>query len=305
MTAREKRALVFEKRGALWSELKPILLRWSFGKCWYTEAREVVSDYHVDHFRPKGRVKAHPDKPTNARDDGYWWLAFDWTNYRLAGAWANSPHRVDDEGKTVTIGKWDYFPLLNERFQATKPGDDHNAEQALLLDPVAPSDASLLTFNETGRAKPAIRTGPRAERARIATEILGLNAPRLVEERRRKWRETQTVLEALQRHNDLPDEERSAHWNNEEEHRIIELMKLTAADAEFCATARACVRARARHLADRLPTLDGQFLAEPDRWREGAANDVTASAPSADPQQASSARKLRRPKRARKDLSAP
>ena len=58
-TARQKRAALFDKYAALWSELKPTLSRWSYDKCWYTEAREAVSDYHVDHFRPKSRVKSH------------------------------------------------------------------------------------------------------------------------------------------------------------------------------------------------------------------------------------------------------
>ena len=232
-----------------------------------------MSDYHVDHFRPKGSVAAHPDKPTNQREEGYWWLAFDWTNYRLAGSWANSPHHIEEQN--LTIGKWDYFPLLNERFKAVAPGDDHEREQALLLDPVKEMDTRLLTFNQSGSAVPATAPGvATSDRVRVAVKILGLDSPRLREERRRKWREVESVINAIGRLNRLPDEERSPYWEDEERARLMELTLLTAPDAEFCGTARACVRALAHHLADVMAPLDGSVLAEPDRWKQA---DVDAS----------------------------
>lgn len=276
-TAHEKRSDLYQKHASLWSELKPALSRWSYDKCWYTEAREVVSDYHVDHFRPKSRVTAHPKKPTNAREEGYWWLAFDWRNYRLAGAWANSPHKVEDGGETVTLGKWDYFPLLNDSFRALGPGDDHEQEQALLLDPVKAGDAALVTFNETGRAKSAVPNGPTESRVDLAVEILGLDAPRLREERQRKWGEVSRVLDSLQRMANLPDDARSPHWQKEQEERLVDLAKLTAPDGEFCGAARACVRALAHHLSDLLPPLDGSILAEPERWRPPEAKKTLPS----------------------------
>lgn len=265
-TAQQKRADVLAKRGKVWADLKELLELWSYGKCWYTEAREAVSDYHVDHFRPKSRVAVHPDRPTNGREEGYWWLAFDWRNYRLAGAWANSPHRV--EGEELPIGKWDYFPLLNERFKAMAPGDDHEQEQALLLDPVKEVDARLLTFNETGAAIPAVHTGsPTAERVKVSIKILGLDSPKLREERRRKWHEVQSALDEIEEYDDLPDEERSPHWQDEERARLTKLVMLTTPDNEFCGAARACVRALKHDLSDSMAPLDGSILAEPERWK--------------------------------------
>ena len=58
-------------KSAIWTELKPVLASLSDGKCWYTEAKDRVSYWEVDHFRPK---KVYP------------WLAFDWANFRLCGA---------------------------------------------------------------------------------------------------------------------------------------------------------------------------------------------------------------------------
>lgn len=61
-------------KSAMWRTLKPVLEAISDGKCWYREARDKVSYWEVDHYRPK---KLYP------------WLAFDWTNFRLSGAKPN------------------------------------------------------------------------------------------------------------------------------------------------------------------------------------------------------------------------
>jgi hypothetical protein len=119
-----------------------------------------------------------------------------------------------------------------------------------------------------------VATGPSAARVDTSAKILGLNAPTLKEERSRKWRDVQNIVEALQRYENLPDDERSPHSEVEQGARITELMKLTAPDSEFASTARACVRAHAHHLGDRLPPLDGTYLADPERWA-GAEEKVT------------------------------
>ncbi|MFY9853140.1 MAG: hypothetical protein WAK26_04590, partial [Terracidiphilus sp.] len=64
-----------------WGELKPWLEALSHGKCWFSETRDEFSHYDVEHFRPKKLVR---DTLGSVRD-GYWWLAFDYTNYRLCG----------------------------------------------------------------------------------------------------------------------------------------------------------------------------------------------------------------------------
>src|SRR5690242_2141799 len=66
------------KHAAIWAELRDQMSPLSSGKCWYCESRENRSDVAVDHFRPKGEVEECPTHP------GYWWLAFDPSNYRFA-----------------------------------------------------------------------------------------------------------------------------------------------------------------------------------------------------------------------------
>src|SRR6266496_5376859 len=86
------RPAVIQKHAHVWAALRSHLKTLS-KKCWYCESLELRSDQPVDHFRPKGAVRG-----TKAAS-GYWWLAFDWKNYRLSCTFCNS-RRVDVEGGT-------------------------------------------------------------------------------------------------------------------------------------------------------------------------------------------------------------
>ena len=69
------------KKSAHWGKLKPWLFALSGGKCWFTDTTNSGSHYDVEHFRPKAEAKNFDGSVR----EGYWWLAFDYTNYRLAG----------------------------------------------------------------------------------------------------------------------------------------------------------------------------------------------------------------------------
>lgn len=118
-------------------------------KCWYCEAEEIRSDMPVDHFRPKSKVE--DDK----QHDGYWWLAFDWENYRCACTYCNS-RRVFDE---TSGGKACRFPLENPEERAFSPADlvKLSNERPYFLDPFNPDDEKLLWFDNDGLpiAKPS------------------------------------------------------------------------------------------------------------------------------------------------------
>ena len=64
-----------------WGQIKAWLLGLSNNKCWFSEARDIFSHIDVEHFRPKLEAKGL-DGTTR---DGYWWLAFDYHNYRACG----------------------------------------------------------------------------------------------------------------------------------------------------------------------------------------------------------------------------
>lgn len=89
--------------------------------CAYCQRKlDAYSRGVVDHFRPRNGPKEHGH-------DGYWWLAYRFTNCFLACEACNKPS-----------GKGDKFPLEDATTRA-KPVDDASleAEARLYLDPVA------------------------------------------------------------------------------------------------------------------------------------------------------------------------
>lgn len=128
----------------VWGQLSDILAKRSHGKCWYCESNELRSDNPIDHFRPKGKVAECSDHP------GYWWLAFDWENYRFACTYCNS-RRVDVK---TAGGKQDHFPVFTPP-DWNKSEDEENVERPKLLDPIDEDDYKFLTFNKNGEACPS------------------------------------------------------------------------------------------------------------------------------------------------------
>mgnify|MGYP001177794601 CR=1 FL=1 len=136
----EARHKAIEDKQSVWRYAENALSDASHEKCWYCEIRQVRSDRAVDHFRPKNRVhgiKSHP---------GYWWLAFDWQNYRYSCTYCNSRRR-DLAGGTVG-GKRDEFPILPPPSHAHSESDPK--DRAKLLDPTVDDDTKLLTFLPNG-----------------------------------------------------------------------------------------------------------------------------------------------------------
>jgi hypothetical protein len=144
-------------------------------KCWFSEARESVSAIHVDHFRPKGRIKEGVGSETY---EGYWWLAFDWRNYRICG-------------QLLNVKKGDLFPICEG--QRCTPDDPVSLqlEAPILIDPLS-DQARLISFeaDEDGcRAIPAAGNDDQDRlRAERTIEILGLNLrDQLNRNRKDKW----------------------------------------------------------------------------------------------------------------------
>ena len=231
------RKAFINRHSSVWGEIKDQLLDMSSGKCWYSEAPDAVSDWHVDHFRPKNRA-LDEDKTEHA---GYHWLAFDWKNYRIAGSYPNAPHR-DHDGEAR--GKWDYFPLAEGSSRADWQNRDHTREICLLLDPTKPSDPGLMTFDEQGLPIP---TAPKnaivRERVRTTVRLLHLDHDRLVRARKRKWLNTQMFISDLL--DDCPDhyDECTALDHQRVERLAERLSNLAAPCSAYAATARACLQA--------------------------------------------------------------
>lgn len=146
-----QRARIIKKNATLWSEIKEAL--WAAGgeKCWYSEVLLPVGQVEIEHFRPKGRLSGE-------KFPGYWWLAFNWNNYRVASRLANT-RRFDRLNRGLR-GKGGYFPLqagVRGSYVAAPPANDPlcvRCESPLLLDPVNASDVQLITFDQDGLPGP-------------------------------------------------------------------------------------------------------------------------------------------------------
>lgn len=226
-----------DQHSTVWGEIKDQLLGMSGGKCWYSEAPDAVSDWHVDHFRPKKRA-LDADKTEH---EGYHWLAFDWRNYRIAGSYPNSPHR-DATGETR--GKWDYFPLANGCVRASWANRDCSGEICLLLDPTNQNDPKLMTFDEQGLPLPTADNNPIVKkRVETTVHFLNLDQERLVRARKQKWRQINDLIEEY--YKACPGNyEDCTPQDHQRVGRILEkLANLTGPESSYASTARACLRA--------------------------------------------------------------
>jgi len=167
-------------------------------KCWYCEAEEIRSDMPIDHFRPKNEVKEE------APNDGYWWLAFDWQNYRCACTFCNS-RRVFDKTEG---GKACLFPLENPEQRAITPADIDKLqdERPNFLDPYNIDDEKLLWFDNDGIPMAT----PNADDAQIqkvgnSIEIFHLHESRIVRARNKVRIEIEKRVKKLRENNDVQE----------------------------------------------------------------------------------------------------
>jgi hypothetical protein len=180
-----------KKKSRIWRAFARYLAKMSYGKCWYSEARDSHSFFDVDHFRPKSRAQ----RSEGEYGDGYAWLAFDWLNFRYAAQKSNRPSRNDDTPDTE--GKWDWFPLVDGSPKSTWSNRCEADELPVLLDPTNPSDVKLVTVNDVGRIVPS-RLCVNSQRERVVTsaKILGLNL-QIVEARKKVIRDVTEMYETL------------------------------------------------------------------------------------------------------------
>jgi hypothetical protein len=234
-TNAEERKAIIERNKGMWGQVKEWLKGLSHGKCWYSEAKELCSFYDVDHFRPKNNVV----ELDGSERDGYWWLAFEWTNYRLSGQICNRPNKNEDE---ELRGKWDYFPLQAGSRIACCPEDDLRDEIICLLDPTDPDDPVLLSFDEAGDPVAADEVGSwHAERVAITVKLLHLDSTPLVEERKKIWRQCRKKLDKAQRIMKDNGNRMSASLKSELKHLQEDLREMVSSETELAGTARACL----------------------------------------------------------------
>lgn len=214
---------IIDENEALWTEIKDFLLGISYSKCWYSEAIETYDHQHVDHFRPK-KVALGMDKKDHG---GYWWLAFNWMNYRVCGGVGN-------------VRKKDKFPVRSHK--ANNPTDTIEDELIYILDPCEEEDVLKITFNQHGEMMSITPSGWDFERASYTIESLNLNFKLLKEARKSIWVQCSTLILETQKlmaeNNEL---EPSVLKKGQIKEKLKQLKELVQPTSAFSAVARTCL----------------------------------------------------------------
>jgi uncharacterized protein (TIGR02646 family) len=239
LPAKERREAI-KKKSEVWRSLKDILSDASHGKCWYCESREVRSHNPIDHYRPKSAVSECSEH------DGYWWLAFDWQNYRFCCTYCNSALRDEDDDE-VTHGKQDHFPLLDEAKRAKNSTDNWKLETPLLLDPWEASDTKLLYFDIKGKVIEKYPEGVHKEKflkAKTSIDTYNLNHSKIKNNRMVIYNRIKELIESsyrkrqvLQNMHDAPPEV-TEELNKDLDAIDQSLARLMGEEAEYSSVAR-------------------------------------------------------------------
>lgn len=185
-----------DKRQYVWSEIKAQIIKTTYNKCWFTEGTSDVAHFHIEHFRPKKFVEILPAKFAFAEarivneNNCYWWLAFDYNNFRICGALINSY-------------KGNYFPLQVGSPVSSLSSDNLSLEQVVLLDPTVESDTELLTFDINGCPIPSsnqIVDPVGYYRADLSIKLLGLKDPLIVTAREIKLQDVNILINMIDKH---------------------------------------------------------------------------------------------------------
>ncbi|HEX4630090.1 MAG TPA: hypothetical protein VH188_03930 [Chthoniobacterales bacterium] len=209
------------------ARIKAALLAVSHGKCWFTEARDKASDFHVEHFRPK---KEAWDLDGTKRD-GYWWRSFDPTNYRISGAVINRPKAC-------------YFPLRPGSAVGTPERPRCRDERPVFLDPTIIWDVGLVNFDAEGKLIPRETANlDDQHRVVITVEKFRLNEHQpLIEWRENTWQECSDLISGiLSDQNDIEAGDGVARAEGERDQKLQRLKVLTDEHTEFAGVARAAV----------------------------------------------------------------
>lgn len=234
-----ERTVIMDK-SPIWQELFIPLSQLSNGKCWYSEACEVMSDRDIDHFRPKNEAK-NIDNVPRATEAGYWWLAYDYENYRFSSQYSNQFRKDKFDKKKDKHGKNVYFPLFQNSQVATnkRSCDD---EQIMLLDPCRRDDPGLLTFNDKGIAIPdaaAILDPDDKVRVEVSIRVYHLDHTPLEELRERVWGVCQRKIDEIRKITNDPDG-MSNFGKNRIKFLKDEIRGMTERSQEVSAVAIAC-----------------------------------------------------------------
>ena len=227
----EERVAYIKSKSQVWRDLRQEFIDEFGSRCWFTDAEETVAQLDVEHFRPKLQALDADGTP----HEGYWWLAFDFSNLRVAGQIPNRQHKKC------------YFPLLPGCARANSTNRRWQEENPVFLDPTKLTDVELVGYDETGVMQPSPDASTDEEKLRVemTDRLLGLSAHQpLVEARQRVWDDCREIIDEIVR---LKGEDTqfggsTARTKGERERLMGELHKMTRPDVPFSSVAKSCLR---------------------------------------------------------------
>lgn len=244
----KERGTYIDSKASHWRELEPWLSALSKNKCWFSEAKELYSYYHVEHFRPK---------KSQAKVDGqsYWWLSFDYKNFRLCGAVGNS-------------GKGAWFPLRHGSTKGTFEQLDHEEELYVFIDPTKKEDVALAAYDETGDLVEnsfvpqnfwtSSRVRLTSHRLRLFEHVL------LAEERRKVWRRARELVEIIDECANYEDLSHPAVQDRLND-TLKQIERMVSDDEQLSGTARWAIVTTGRKSFARMVPLEWLQLIGADR----------------------------------------
>lgn len=221
----DARNQIIEDNQGMWGELKQHFCNVLHRKCWYSESVNDFAHCHVDHFRPKGRALAED----GADKGGYWWLAFNWRNYRYSGPAGNTRKR-------------DYFHVNANK--AVSHADAIENEDIRFLDPCEPGDPEKLKFNNEGVISPKNEDETTRDfiQAEYTIRRMNLNMPGLVEGRRGNYRKAAIIIRETQALLALQDINHNMARHQVIKSKMKELHELANKFSPYSAAVKYCLK---------------------------------------------------------------
>jgi hypothetical protein len=224
-----------------WNILQKIMIEEYGYKCWYSEAPIGNGEFEIDHYRPKNRARQDETTGKPNKENGYWWLAYDYENYRLSGALSNKRRRDRLKENSEVEGKGDLFPLDLEHCKVANDECSTFCEKPLLLDPVVSSDVGLLVYDEDGKIlpNPLILDNFDRERAKISIKLYHLDLDQLETARHQVWTACRNAIENAYKYfteSDSAEAKKLAMKNCAEV-----IFEKTNLKSEFSSAAKSCV----------------------------------------------------------------
>ncbi len=170
----------------LWKHFKSHFEVAQHEKCFFCEGLVTATqDGDVEHFFPKAGITTlgpwhetgKGSKTKKLSERGYWWLAYEWTNYSLACQKCNQRN------------KGNHFPTSPEIGEEGPSINDNRIR--LLLNAFDDVVEESLSFNQSGFAVPL------DDRGRMTIRVCGLNRSALVSSRFKQLRLVQGKLDQL------------------------------------------------------------------------------------------------------------